>query len=411
MTKPAIPAARNEVVEIEAMDVAEWESGQRTPQAPDANLAELVRKTAAPPAPPARVQTVARERPRTQLGAPAIPRTPSRARTEPPGPPPKPARPQTSGGGAPGAAARATRVPDIPAGPAVEPRRSPAQTPVGGVDFLLPVTATSPGMPAAPEPRRSPTQTPAGGVDFSLPVTATGETAVRPSEPRRSPIQTPVCGVDFSRPVSPAPPAPAEVPGMRRMPTAPGGAAGFSMPAIETSSRPPSEPPRPSAAASRSSEPVPLTPMASPFAEPSRPGPSRGASSFAEPSRVGPGHNASPAGGAEPNTAWPPRAMPLASSSPPPRLAAPDPAIPPLRPPDRDDAGDADRLKVALSRRRLCWIGGGIASASLAAILAAVVLPGPDALPPEASGAAGTQAVQAPGPRQDPPPGPVDRAA
>jgi len=213
MSKPAVPPARSEVVEIEAMDVAEWESGQRTPQAPDANLAELVRKTAAVPEPPTRVQTVARERAGAQLGAPTIPRPPSRARTEPPGPPPKPARPKTAGA-PPAAVARAARVPDIPAGPAVEPRRPPTQTPVGGVDFSLPVTATSPGMPAAPESRRAPIQTPVGGVDFSLPVT-------------------------------PAPPAPAEAPGMRRLPTAPGGGTGSSMPAIETSSRPPSEPPRP----------------------------------------------------------------------------------------------------------------------------------------------------------------------
>jgi hypothetical protein len=340
MTKPAAPPAHHEVVEIDAMDVAEWESGQRTPQASDANLAELVRKTAAPPEPPARVQTVARERAGTQLGAPAIPRPPSRARTEPPGPPPKPARPKTAGG-PPAAAARVSCVPDIPAAPAVEPRRSPAQTPVGGVDFSLPVTATSPGMPAAPESRRSPAQTPVGGVDFSLPVTATSESGTRPPEP----------------------------------------------------------------------EPAPLPPMTSPLAGQSRPGPARNASPFAEPSRVGPGHNASPASGAEPNTAWPPRPMPLEPSPQPPRLAAPDPAIQAPRRSGPDDAGDADRLKLAPSRRRLWWIGGGIASATLAAIVAAVMLPGPEALPPGASEAEGAQAMQAPGSRRDPQPGPVDRAA
>ena len=52
MTKPAtLSSVRNDVVEVEidAMDVAEWESGQSTPQASDANLAELVRKTATSP--------------------------------------------------------------------------------------------------------------------------------------------------------------------------------------------------------------------------------------------------------------------------------------------------------------------------------------------------------------------------
>jgi len=147
--------------------------------------------------------------------------------------------------------------------------------------------------------------------------------------------------------------------------------------------------------------------MTSLFAGPSRPGPARNASLFAEPSQVGPGHNAAPAGGAEPNTAWPPRPMPLASPSPPPRLAAPDPAIQPPPLSGTDDAGDAGRLKLGPSRRRLWWIGGGIVAAALAAVIAAVLLPSPDALPPEEA----AQDVKAPGPRRDAQPGPADRAA
>ncbi len=405
MTKPAVPPpARHEVVEIEAMDVAEWESGQRTPQAADANLAELVRKTAAQPEPPARVQTVARERAPTQIGtqigaqigAPVIPRPPSRARTEPPGPPPKPARSRTSGGGAP-PPARAIRVPDIPAAPVVEPRRSPAPTTSSGIDFSLPITATSPGMPAAPEPRRSPAQTPVGGVDFSLPITATGEASGPASKPRSS---TPAIG-EIS------------------------GGTGFAMPAVEATPRP-SEPPRPRAAVGSASELSRTATAASesgarpPAPEPEPLPPTPVPSPFAEPSHVGPGHNASPAGGAEPNTAWPPRPIPIDLSSQPslqpplqpPRLAAPDPSIQRSQRPGRDDGGGADRLKVALTRRRLWWIGGGLASASLAGIVAAVLIPNPDALPPEASEADGAQVVQATGPRRDSrPQQPVDRAA
>lgn len=50
MTKPAVLPAHVDIVEIDAMDVAEWESGQRTPLASGPNLAELVRRTAELPA-------------------------------------------------------------------------------------------------------------------------------------------------------------------------------------------------------------------------------------------------------------------------------------------------------------------------------------------------------------------------
>jgi hypothetical protein len=441
MTNPAPPPpARNEFaegqaeirVEIEAMDVAEWESGQRTPQHPDANLAELVRKTATQPAPPMRVQTVARERAGTQLGAPTIPRPPSRARTEPPGPPPKSTRARTPRAGTPVASARANRVPDIPAGRGVEPgagriepRRSLAQTPVGGVDFSLPVTATSPGMATAPEPRRPPTQTPAGGVDFSRPVTATSPGMAAAPEPRRSAAQTPVGGADFSRPVTATSPGkPADPVAMR--PPPPPGPTGFSRPAVEARPRPPSEPSRPRAAVGSASElSRTATATSESGARPPEPEPlppTTGTSPFAEASRVGPGHNASPPGGAEPNTAWPPRPIPVDASPqlrsqlplrPPsqhPRLTAPEPSIQRAQRPGGDDAGGADRVNVALSRRRLWWIGGGLASASLSAILLAVLLPNPDALAPDASDAA-RAAASAPGPRRDSPAPPIDRAA
>ena len=58
MSKPPAPRAGDEgrvpekVVEIDAIDVAEWERDQHTPQAPVAGLAALVRQTAPQPAKP-----------------------------------------------------------------------------------------------------------------------------------------------------------------------------------------------------------------------------------------------------------------------------------------------------------------------------------------------------------------------
>lgn len=400
MSKPAtLSPVRNDVVEIDAMDVAEWESGQSTPQASDANLAELVRKTATSPESPTRVQTVARSHTSTQIGAPAIPRPPSRARTAPPGPAPKPTRRRTSGGAPPAPPARATDMRDIPAGSGGEPRRSSAPMTSGGIDFSLPITATSPGMPAAPASKPRPNTPMSGGIDFSLPVTATGEDSGRLVAPASKPRSSTLAsgGIDVSMPAVEATPRP---PGSPRPRTAAGSASELSRTAIaasESGAQPP--------------EPEPLPPTPAPFAEPSRVGPRHSASPFAEPSRGGPGHNASPAGGAEPNTAWPPRPIPVDPSSQPPRLPVPDLAQRSQRA-DRGDAGRPDRLNVALSRRRLWWIGGGIASASVAAILVALALPNPEALPPQASEAAGTPAVQATGSRRDPrSEQPVDRAA
>ncbi|HET9621757.1 MAG TPA: hypothetical protein VFP84_10340, partial [Kofleriaceae bacterium] len=68
MTKPPRPRANSApVLEIDAMDVMEWQHGQRTPQASDANLAALVRQSArhesAPvPSEPRKAPLVARAR-------------------------------------------------------------------------------------------------------------------------------------------------------------------------------------------------------------------------------------------------------------------------------------------------------------------------------------------------------------
>ena len=83
MTKPALPPATTSIevveIEIDALDGMEWEQGQRTPQASDANLAALVKKSANQPEP----------------AVPHVPRrTPLKARARVTGSePPQPVRP------------------------------------------------------------------------------------------------------------------------------------------------------------------------------------------------------------------------------------------------------------------------------------------------------------------------------
>lgn len=74
------PPASDVVVEMDAMDVAEWEHGQRTPQASDANLAALVKKSvngpeSAPIAVPRRSGTVTRAPSSPAIGP--LPRPPT----------------------------------------------------------------------------------------------------------------------------------------------------------------------------------------------------------------------------------------------------------------------------------------------------------------------------------------------
>lgn len=91
MTKPALPPSTTSVdvveIEIDAMDGMEWEQGQRTPQASDANLAALVKESANAPEP----------------AAPEPPRkTPLKARARATGPA---SPPRARAGNAPAAAA------------------------------------------------------------------------------------------------------------------------------------------------------------------------------------------------------------------------------------------------------------------------------------------------------------------
>ncbi len=61
MTKPTKPAPESEEIEMDAMDLEEWERGQSTPPASDAKLTELVKQSAAIPDEPKRpTQTLAR---------------------------------------------------------------------------------------------------------------------------------------------------------------------------------------------------------------------------------------------------------------------------------------------------------------------------------------------------------------
>ena len=86
-TKQAPPSSpHEELVEMEAMDLEEWEKDQHTPQQADDKLAALVKQSAeAPPKPPARnPQTIARTVPKAPPPTPDAPREPIRF-----GPPPQ----------------------------------------------------------------------------------------------------------------------------------------------------------------------------------------------------------------------------------------------------------------------------------------------------------------------------------
>jgi hypothetical protein len=204
-----------------------------------------------------------------------------------------------------------------------------------------------------------------GGIDFSLPVTATGERTWTDNARQPAP---PSVEIDFSLPVT----STGETTGMReaitqvRPPSAPGGSPSgidFAVPVTASSKsgarRPDSEPP---------ANAIP--------------------SPFAEASHVGPGSNASPPGGPEANTAWPPRPVPVDPLS-----SADRAALDAMHAPDPEAAEGAERLQV-LSRRRLVWIVGAIGAVAVAAVIAAATLGSSGAPPPAAqatkrAGAAG----------------------
>ena len=151
MTKPAVPpsASTGEVVEIDAMDGMEWEQGQRTPQASDANLAALVKKTAAAPEP------VAAERPRNaphkaraSVAAPAHRGDPAADGVTDPGrrasvtPRKAPAR---AAGGSAERTARSTP-------PRDHPRQVTQIGHLGDGGLMAPAVSPRPGRPLTPAP-------------------------------------------------------------------------------------------------------------------------------------------------------------------------------------------------------------------------------------------------------------------
>ena len=142
MTKPSQPPAAN-VVEIDAMDVTEWEAGQSTPQASDANLAELVRRSAksaeAPRAGRERAQTASLASGRSPGTAAA-----GSARTAPPKPAPRPTRARTEAYGFPLTRPAATPVPT-----ARRPATPPEPVAMGTGTRPATTLDATPGIPVA----------------------------------------------------------------------------------------------------------------------------------------------------------------------------------------------------------------------------------------------------------------------
>jgi hypothetical protein len=159
MTKTATPPSGSShhsaphVVEIDAMDVAEWESGQRTPLASDPNLAELVRRTAELPA-----QAVVDDEPSSALRARKKTATLVPARRPPvrsSAPPPVP-RPTMRG--LPVAMHKAPALTPVPATAVAGARSSgtearlPVLTTPGDLEVTVPVIVTSSGRVVYVEP-------------------------------------------------------------------------------------------------------------------------------------------------------------------------------------------------------------------------------------------------------------------
>ena len=175
MTKLAAPppAAADEVVEIDAMDEWEWEQGQRTPQASDANLAALVRETAKPIAP------IVESPPRK---TPLVPRGRVTGLVSPQ--PPRPVEtPVTSGAPA-----------ETPA-PPIEQVTSFAPTPAMGTPIAKPVVAVKPAVPAKP----------------AAPLAGSPRASAVPPSPLRSPPRSPTVPDPASMPSSSRPLSPLRV--------------------------------------------------------------------------------------------------------------------------------------------------------------------------------------------------------
>lgn len=356
MTKPAAPppAAADEVVEIDAMDEWEWEQGQRTPQASDANLAALVRETAKPIAP------IAESPPRK---TPLVPRGRVTGLVSPQ--PPRPVEtPVTSGAPA-----------ETPA-PPIEQVTSFAPTPAMGTPIGKPAVPVKPAVPAKP----------------AAPLAGSRRASAVPPRPLRSPPRSPTVPDPASMPNSSRPLSPLRV-GVAR--------AGSALGSVDATPVSIAAPPAPSA--SFGAQPAPGVPPASmvdpivpPVAQPALEVKPASVADPMVPSVAPPGWP--PAFDAKPEIAepapsgWPPafdaepelaepaalaEARPFEPSHGPYPLAVPDQAAPP-RPERGRRRGHRARhatlkirglLAVAASRRKVLWIGGAAGVVALVAVL------------------------------------------
>jgi hypothetical protein len=349
MTKPSVPTPAD-VVEIDAMDVAEWESGQRTPQTSDANLAELVRRSAktpepmptvaarptAPKAGHVRAQTAVQVSGRTGTAGPVagLPST-QPARTEPPKAAPKPTRART----------------EVAFGPAMTPPAGTSTSPVPvGSRRPTPLPVSAAAQLARSDPFDSATAT----YDAPARALAEGSGHAAPLDPMAMPagLQR-----ELARASSPLP----------------GSEAGRTWLPLPAPSDAPSEPHRlvPALAPPRPDRLAPLDVARAP----DRLAPPDAARA---PDRLAPLDAARA----------PDRLAPLDAARAPDRPApldaarAPDRPAPPRFPPDQTTEG-AVQLSVGLTRRRLWWIAGTLSAVSLAVVIAAAVI----AVPGETSDA------------------------
>jgi hypothetical protein len=169
VSEPAKPSGGDELVEMEAMDLEEWERDKHTPQA-GKRLDELVKQTAAaPPAPPTATrstQSIARTVTRTPAAGVGVakpadgnPFDGPTVRNAGAGLAAAQKSPQTPPGGSPIARITPTKVATPPQGTPVG-RNTMVRTPALGVGVGAPAAATR--TDAAPAPARA--QTPAAGV-------------------------------------------------------------------------------------------------------------------------------------------------------------------------------------------------------------------------------------------------------
>ncbi len=241
MSKPIAPDEATDLVELDAMDVGEWESEQHTPQVADAKLDALVKQTAAPPTGmgPAKNNRHTQALPQATI-RPAPPRTP-------PGENPFDAKTvrspisveQAAAEIKAAQAARQAKEAAPPPPPPTSKHTTPASAAAGGIAIGRPTklgsqplprdggkVATPPaGLPTTGVSRSREAPPPAGTTTAARPATPAAGSPARPGTAPGAPAKrtTPIAGV----PVTPAP-RPGTDPGPRqkqRLGTEPGAPA------------------------------------------------------------------------------------------------------------------------------------------------------------------------------------------